>query len=1058
MPSPHFIRLAFSVLASLLTMAAAGRSDEVRYNRDVRPILSENCFFCHGFDKEKREADLRLDTFEGATADLGGYAAVVPGSPVESELLARVLSDDLDMQMPPSDSVYSLTDEQKEVLKRWVELGAEYEPHWAYRHLDRPEAPEASRGPGVVDAFLRRGWEQRGAQAVDEASPRELLRRLSFDMCGLPPKPGEVAAFEADPSPEAYRGFVERRIDSLAYAEHQAVRWLDLVRWSDSSGMVSDEPIASGAYRAYVIDSFRQNKRFDRFTLEQLAGDLLPNPTDETLIASGYNRLVKTNCEDGVIDKEALYALKGEHVRAVGGVWLGATLGCAECHDHKYDPITAHDYYSMAAFFDDLVEVGVYTPGDRRMPLHYTYQQTGDDRRDRELAKTQQRLYDEIHHDDASLGAAQTEWEKQTLAKLGDKEGGLDFVWHAGRRHTARVHRGDAYRQTDLDGRSARLVEAADGALHRHLIAEPFTGFLKRGHLQADEDGYYVDVHLDADDRPQLLFVQHLRGAYGRLGWKSQFDETYYWGNDSTGLLAGETGWHGPENTKRMGAIPQGPGPDEDGWVRLRIPKSEAINVDFQDRIGMAWGQVGGKVGWGDSGLRLRVGKATELALAETLIRKWAEKPHYRNRYEERMTLAAQALRKKPEERTALQAEMLRDAFREQSQPELLQELRRVEADLYHLRSHSAPVLVSRAGDPKETRVLNRGDFMDESGPVVQPAVPEFLGSLPTGGRRATRLDLARWLVSDENPVTPRVFVNRLWSHFYGRGLSETLEDSGGQGAWPSHPELLDWLAAEFRDSGWDYNYMVRLLVLTDAYRLGSRPTAELAEADPSNKWHARQGRYRHTAEEVRDSALQAAGLLQRASDIPRESFYPRQPRRYWEVSSKVMYGSRHLDWNTSHDAEQHQRTVYTFWKRQSLHPTLLAFDAPTRQECTARRASTNTPGQALSLLNDPIFVEAAVGLSRRILRESPGDSVEDRVRHAVRITLQRDAEPREVDLLVKLVATELDHYRQHPEAAESLLAPYANSNGPEEQSTETAAWASVARSLLNLHEFLTRS
>lgn len=1047
------IRPTLSALALLLTLVANACPDEIRYNRDVRPILSENCFFCHGFDKEKREADLRLDTSDGATADLGGYVAVAPGNLDESELIARISSDDPDMQMPPSDSVYSLTEDQKETLRRWVEQGAGYEPHWTYRKLERPEPPEGSRGLGAIDAFLRRGWKQRDAQPVGEASPRELLRRLSFDLRGLPPTADEVAAFEADPSPGAYRGFVERWIDSLPYAEHQAVRWLDLVRWGDTSGMVSDEPIASGAYRSYVIDSFRRNKRFDRFTIEQLAGDLLADPTDETLIASGYNRLVKTNCEDGVIDKEALYALKGEHVRAVGGVWLGATLGCAECHDHKYDPITAKDYYSMAAFFDDLIEVGVYTPGDRRMPLHYTYASRNDDLRDRDLLESQQRLYEKIHREDERIDAGQAEWEEQTLAKLNKEEDAIDFVWHAGHRHAARVHRGGGYEQTKLGGKPARLVTADNGQLHRHLIAESSSGFFNKKYMKFDDDGYFIDVHLDSEKRPGLLFVQILRGAYGRFGWKTEHDETYYWGDDADGFLSTRTTWHDPKHAKRVGDLPK-----ESGWVRLQIPKDEALHVNYHGRVGMAWGQVGGVVGWGDSGLHLRTNQATELALGETLNRKWAETPHYRNRYEDRMLLVARALRKKPADRTALQAEMVHDAFREFTQPDLLDEIRRVEADLYFHRARSAPVLVSRAGEPKVTRVLKRGDFMDESGPVVEPAIPEFLGKLDTGGERATRLDLARWLVSEGNPITPRVFVNRLWRQFYGRGLSETLEDSGGQGAWPSHPELLDWLAAEFRDSGWDYNHMVRLVVSTEAYRLNSRPDAQLVAKDPGNQWHARQGRHRHTAEEVRDAALQAAGLLRLANDIPRESFFPRQPKRYWEVSSKIMYGSRHMHWNTSQEADQHQRTIYTFWKRQSLHPTLLAFDAPTRQECTAQRESTNTPGQALSLLNDPIFVEAAIGLSRRILRESDGDSAEARARYAVRITLQRDAEPREIDLLVKLIRTELDHYRQNPEAARSLLAPYVDRLGPEESDTETAAWASVARSLLNLHEFLTRS
>ena len=363
-----------SLFLLVLSMTKLGAAP-ISYNRDVRPILSQNCFFCHGFDKEEREADLRLDTFEGATAE----GAIVPGDPNKSELIARIFSKDADEQMPPSDSAYSLTKAQKEILVQWIKEGAEYQEHWAYQKLARPASPDVKSS--AIDAFLKRTWKENNVDPVQKADPRNLLRRLSYDLRGLPPTMEEVASFSKDPSTRHYRSFQEEWLGSTEYAEHQGLLWLDLVRYADSNGMVSDEPIIAGPYRKYVIESFRDNMPFDQFTREQIAGDLLPNRSDRSLTASGYNRLVKTNCEAGVIEKEALYQLKGEHVRALGTVWLGTTTGCAECHDHKYDPITAKDYYSLAAFFDPLIEAGVYEPGDRRVPLHYIHNTKEDSKK-----------------------------------------------------------------------------------------------------------------------------------------------------------------------------------------------------------------------------------------------------------------------------------------------------------------------------------------------------------------------------------------------------------------------------------------------------------------------------------------------------------------------------------------------------------------------------------------------------------------------------------------------------------------------------------------------------
>lgn len=1050
------------LLGSLTLWLAApmGMADErVDYNRDVRPILSENCFVCHGFDEESREADLRLDQFEAATES----DAIVPGHPEESSIIARVMSTDKSEVMPPPDTEKQLTEEEIQLLKRWISEGGEYQPHWAWKRLRRPNvpssdavsAPQQARSATIaakaIDAFLEAEWSKQDALPVDLATPRERLRRLSFDLRGLPPTAAEVSAFEVDPSNAKYFAFRDHWMSELAYAEHQAVRWLDLVRWADTSGFVSDEPIASGAYRAWIIEAIDKNMPFDQFSIAQLAGDLLPEPTSRQLVASGYNRIVNTNCEAGAIEEEQLYKLKGEHVRALGTVWLGMTTGCAECHDHKFDPFSAKDYYSLAAFFDDLVEAGVYTPGDRREPLHYVHQRDEQQQRDFLLSGQIDQLRGKIR---SKSDEGFAEWEKEILEKLSDQEHRGDFVWIPGLLPAARIIEGD-FETVETEQRGVvRETKADTATFRRHHAAELMTGYLSHGSKKTDDkkDSWYVDVWIDESTQPDMLGFQISHGKYGRLGWRTENYETYYWGEDTSGELSKTHSWSAPGRVKRIGDLPL-----SSGWVRLRVPFAELIPAasgQSFESTGMAWIQSGGTVRWGGSGMELRADKIAELTLVEPAIRKWWETPMNRQIYGSRDKYVVGALRKSSTQRDALQQEICREAYQEWTQPKRMAKLRRLESDLFVLRSQSLPVLVSKQTDaPKTTRLLHRGDYQDKSGPIVTAAVPDFLSG--DGQPRRTRLDLAKWLFSDDNPLTARVFVNRLWHQFYGRGLSETLEDSGTQGDWPSHLALLDWLATEFRDSGWNRDHMVRVLTSSRAYQLSSKPTPDLVQRDPGNRWHARQGRFRLPAESIRDSALLAAGLLKTTQTVPTHSFFPYQPSPYWTRSDKIMYGSRHMIWATSEEQSQYHRSLYTFWKRQNIHPTMLAFDAPTRQECTAKRNVTNTPGQALALLNDPIFVEAARVLATEICRE-PKLSDAERVELAFRRTLQRPPSTSETNVLTRLVSGQRNYYHDHPHEAEALTqvgqAPLTGGQAP-----EIAAWTAVTRTVLNLHEFLNR-
>jgi hypothetical protein len=1041
------------VAFELIAILRCGAETRIEFNRDIRPILSENCFYCHGFDAKNRKAGLRLDTFEGATANLDGRRPVIPGNATASEVMRRITTSDSDDLMPPPESEKQLSATQKELIGRWIEQGATYQDHWAWTELRRPEVPGGKTGAAAIDAFLDQGWQEHGVEPVQTAGPRSRLRRLSYDLRGLPPTHAEVTEFEKAPTDSVFLAFRDRWMTGLPYAEHQALRWLDLVRWADTSGLVSDEPIASGAYRAWIIEAIRANQPFDQFSIEQLAGDLLPNPTDGQMTASGYNRILNTNCEAGAIEEEQLYKLKGEHVRALGTVWLGMTTGCAECHDHKFDPLLAKDYYSLGAFFDDLVEAGVYTPGDRREPLHYVHEDKSSSARDRELSARLEKIRQQIA---SGPSTNLPTWEKQIVGRLKETGTRSDFIWIPARLPAPRILEG-TFDEVRIDEKVLRETRARENEFRRHHAAEFITGYVFHNSQKTDaqKDAWFADVWIDGDNPPEMIGLQISQGDYGRLGWRTANYETYYWGKDPSGALKKPHPWSDPARVKRLGDLPA-----RSGWVRLRVPFDQLIKPapgNAYEAVGMAWLQTGGRLRWGDSGLELRTDKVTRLSLGETAIRRWWETPWNRQVYQSRAEFVPKALLKATANRDALEQEVVRAAFLESSQADLMNELRELESDLYLLRSKAMPVLASRRSDQrKTTRVLNRGDYNDRSGPIVSPAVPEFLGRLPESNKPATRLDLARWLFTENSPLVARVYVNRLWHQFFGRGISETLEDSGTQGDWPSHLSLLNWLAAEFRDSGWDRMHMVRLLTSTRAYQLDSKPSGELALRDPGNRWHARQGRFRLTAEAIRDSALRAAGMLMTTREVPRRSFFPYQPDPYWTRSDKVMYGSRHMVWETSSERTQYHRSLYTFWKRQNIHPSMLAFDAPPRQECTAKRNITNTPGQALALLNDPIFVEAARVLATRVQDANEADDPA-RIRNAFHLALQRKPSAAELDVLSKLLTTARDSYRNDPDAARELLAIGQSPAPPPHTAPEVAAWTTVTRAILNLHEFLNR-
>jgi hypothetical protein len=763
----------FGALLLGLWATPAWAQDKVLFNRDIRPILSDTCFQCHGPDKKQRKAKLRLDDRAVALK----MEAIVPGKPEASELVARIFATDADERMPPAASNKKLTADQKNLLKRWIAEGAEYQGHWAY---EKPRRPAVPPGVNAIDYLVHKRLAGRGLKPSARADGRTLVRRLSYDLLGLPPRPAEVQAFLQDRSPDAYDKLVSRVLASPHHGERMALGWLDVVRYADTIGYHSDNPRNVYPYRDYVIKAFNTNLPFDRFTIEQLAGDLVPGSTMEQKVASAFNRLLLSTEEGGAQARDYEARMLTDRVRAVGTVWLGQTLGCCQCHDHKFDPATMKDFYAMGAFFADIQE-----------PI------------------------------------------------LGRREDGM--------------------------------IVAPDS--------------------QVKED-------------------QRLREAINRA--QKLFD-----------------------------------GKKNDASLKAQLDRARKEFTEFDQKL-----------------------------------------------------------------------------------PRCL--------------------VSSSSKSPRTVRLLPRGNWMNETGPVMTPALPAYLTPPGlVGKRKLTRLDLAQWIASKDNPLTARVFMNRLWKQFFGIGLSKNLEDLGSQGEWPAYPELLDWLACEFMDSGWDVRHMIRVIVSSETYQQASTAPRGILARDPDNRELARQSRFRLEAELVRDQALFVSGLLNQRIGGP--SVKPYQPDGYWE---NLNFPTR--QYGADRGPDQYRRGLYTWWQRSFLHPSLLAFDAPSREECAADRSRSNIPQQALVLLNDPTYVEAARALAVRILKEG-GHDVEARLAWACQQVLQRDPQREERTLMQELLSRHRQEYAANPKQAQDLLKVGFSPAPMDVPAPELAAWTSIARVLLNLHETITR-
>ena len=1024
----------------------------VDFAREVRPILSDNCFACHGPDEATRQRGLRLDIQEGLFEDRGrlGGPAVVAGNATDSRLYQRLVTGSSRLRMPSGAD--PLTDEQIETVRLWIDQGAEWESHWAFIPPERPAVPPVSDPEWVrnpIDNFVLARLDAEGLGPSAEADRATLLRRVTLDLTGLPPTPDDLAAFLNDDSPDAYERAVDRLLGSSRYGERMATEWLDAARYADTNGYQTDGERTMWRWRDWVIDAYNANMPFDRFTIEQLAGDMLPNATRDQRIATAFNRNHSQNGEGGIVVDEFLVEYAVDRVETTSTVWLGLTLGCARCHDHKFDPLSQQEFYEVLANFNNIPERGKAFKYVNSPPLITapTVEQEA------ELAELDEKLRaarEAFAALEADAAAAQAAWETSL-----HHAGRVDWTpredllaHHALDGDIAGVHNGAFVTAVLEDGQpqfvDGRIGDAAafDGQRFINAGLSPTLGY---------DDPFTLAAWIYPTAPSGVIVSRADAGDQGEVGWGLYLEEGKLRFNMSTRILddgvSAETladvrlnEWQHVLATYDGSKTPGGIGIYVDGEPWDTKPMLDLVGNRMPQRYPLRIGASGSTK------------PRFEGVIDDVRIYGAALSPELVGVVATAEPITAIA-RISPDRRTPAQAEKLRLAFLNQyAPPEILEawrEVATIERQRENLWASFPTVMVmEELAERRPTFRLNRGAY-DNPGEEVFPGVPAVLPPLPEG-EAANRLTFARWLVDPDHPLTARVTVNRFWQMYFGTGLVKTAENFGTQGEYPSHPELLDWLATTFIDSGWDVKALQKAIVTSAAYRQASKVTAEEFEADPENRLIARGPRLRLPAQMIRDQALAVSGLL--AERLGGPSVKPYQPEGLWADMVEGGYG----DYVQSEGDDLYRRSLYTFWKRTLGPPTLMTFDSSTRETCIVRTGRTNTPLQALNLMNDVTYVEAARRLAERMMTEG-GETPAERIGFAYRLATAHRPPPAAEAILVDGFERHLDRYQADRGAALDLIRQGESARDETLDVAELASYTMVANLILNFDGTITK-
>ncbi len=999
--------------------AAAQRT--VEFNRDVRPILSDRCFTCHGPDPANRKTALRFDTEAGARIQLkNGSYAIRNGDPANSGLYKRLVSSNQAVRMPPAYMGHEkLSDREIETIRLWIEQGAKWQGHWSLIPPVKPALPSVSNPKwphNAIDRFVLARLDREGLSPSPEAAKRTLIRRVTLDLTGLPPAPAEVEAFVNDPAPDAYEKVVARLLSSTQHAERMAIRWLEAARYADTNGYQSDGVRSMWRWRDWVIDAFHRNMPFDRFTVEQIAGDLLPDAKTSQKVATGFHRNHRTSAEGGIVDEEFRVEYVADRAETTSTVWLGLTMGCSRCHDHKYDPLTQRDFYSLFAFFNNVPEKGfVYNFGN-----------------------------------EPPFIAAPNEEQEAKLTALDSKAANARERWEGMRAVRDKAQR--KWERSEAKSREPRDWNPPDALVVEKKLEQ--TAFEGKRVENLGTDLAKFD-HRD----PLTLFVR-VKAESGKGAILTRAEDYWEGGGYGIYLVDGKVRFHKIFRWTDLGMRIE---------TRDALPLNDwhdiAVTYDGSMKAAGAHIYVDGKE-WPlkvlfdqhlwpmGAKLPLRIGAGAGLGFQGSVesirIHSRALTPDEIAALSAHETPAAIA-RIDRGKRTAGQQRKLDLCFLDRHLPAELASARKEileaksERDKYYASLPTVMVMAERK-ERRDTFVLKRGAY-DAPGEKVEPAVPASIGGWKPE-YPANRLGLARWIVSRENPLTARVTVNRFWQMLTGMGLVKTIEDFGSQGEWPIHQDLLDWLAVEFMDSGWNVRHLLHTIVTSATYRQSSRVTPELLQRDPENRLFARSPRHRLSPEMIRDQALAVSGLLVKKTGGP--SVKPYQPAGLWQE----LTGGGGYKPDTGDGL--YRRSLYTYWRRTIAPPAMITFDSPTRETCIVRESRTNTPLQALNLMNDVTFVEAARKLGERILKEG-GSTAESRIGFAYSTVLGRPPGETELRVLGETAGYYLRRFDTDRAAAESFLKQGDSPRDPALDIASLAAWSSIASVILNLDETVTK-